>query len=97
MPPPTGKDLRLNDQHFLIAMVVKNAISAVTQEIVLQNSFPETDSKVKYRRQVILEAAKAAKDSFQPIGDIHDRAKKDGNFCDALGRLVSASRHDDLC
>ena len=96
MPPPTGKDLRLNDQHFLIAMVIKNAISAVMQEIVLQNSFPETDSKVKYRRQVILEAAKAAKDSFQPIGDIHDRAKKDGNFCDALGWLVSASCHDDL-
>jgi hypothetical protein len=78
-------------------MVVKNAISAVTREIVLQNSFPETDSKVKYRRQVILEAAKAAKDSFQPIEDIHDHAKKDENFCDALGRLVSASRHGDLC
>ena len=27
-------------------MVVKNAISAVMEEIVLQNSFPETDSKV---------------------------------------------------
>ena len=77
-------------------MVIKNAISAVMQEIVLQNSFPETDSKVKYRWQVILEAAKAAKDFFQPTRDIHDHAKKDGNFCDTLGRLVSASRHGDL-
>ncbi|KAI0245598.1 hypothetical protein BJV78DRAFT_1287423 [Lactifluus subvellereus] len=66
-----------------------NAISTVTKEIVLQNSFPETDSKVKYRRQVIIEAAKAAKDSFQPIGDIYDRAKQDGKFCDALGQLVT--------
>ena len=89
--PLTGKDIQLNDQHVLVATVVRDAISPVTQEILLWNSFPETDSKLQYWCQVILKAAKAAKASFQPILDIHAHAKVDDNFCDALGWLVSVS------
>jgi hypothetical protein len=87
--PPTRKDLRLTDQHVYVAGVVRDAISAVTKEILLENSFPETDSKLKYRRGVILQAAKAAAKKIPPVHNIYVRSRDDMAFCDALGRLVS--------
>jgi hypothetical protein len=76
------------DQHMYVAGVIRDTISAMTKEILLGNSFPETDSKLKYRRRLILQAAKAAAKKIRPVHDIYICSQDDMGFCDALGRLV---------
>ena len=89
VPPPSGKDLRLNDQHVFIQFVVRGAIADVTVQILANHSFPETDQKLKFRRQTLQNAAHHRRSEFAPIVDIYERIMEDINFSDALGDLVS--------
>lgn len=75
----------------LVAFVVRGAISDVTAQILLDNSFPETDQKIKYRRDILKQAAAAdhRHSEFPPIVDIYERITQDLAFSDALGELVS--------
>jgi hypothetical protein len=75
----------------LVAFVVRGAISDVTAQILLDNSFPETDQKIKYWRDILKQAAAAdhRRSEFPPIVDIYERITQDLAFSDALGELVS--------
>ncbi|KAF8240415.1 hypothetical protein L208DRAFT_1374300 [Tricholoma matsutake] len=90
VPPPSGKDLHLNDQHVFIQFVVQGAIADITVQILADHSFPETDQKLKFRRQTLQNAACHRCSEFLPIVDIYERIVEDINFSNALGELVKS-------
>ena len=89
--PSTGKSLLLNNQHVYVAHVVWHAISKLTEETLLINTFPDVDRKINYHRRLLIDAAQKLMSGIPLIADTYDRLKEDMGFCDALGKLVCSS------